>query len=124
MRGYDLPTVGELLQVHGGVSHHLLLGNWERDRPPCQGECKIRFQELNFDAFGVDEPHPITVQIPVHVGIMKLLPAVILLRIDDNQQIRRFRIHLHIPLDVVGIPSIKHLEQDLINLLGVRLGND
>jgi hypothetical protein len=34
MRGYDLPAVIKLLQVHGPVSHHLLFGTWERDRPP------------------------------------------------------------------------------------------
>jgi hypothetical protein len=86
-RGYDLPAVVRLLEVHRGVAHYLLLGIWKRDRPPSQSECEIRFQELNFDAFGVDEPPPITVRIPVNVRIMELLPAVILFRIDDNQQI-------------------------------------
>src|ERR1700733_7293145 len=54
---------------------------------------------------------------------MQLLPAVKLLGIYDHQQFRRFPIHLHISLDIVGIPAIQHLEQDLINLLGIRLGN-
>jgi|SRR5580704_16614102 len=88
MRGYDLPAVVRLLEVHRGVAHYLLLGIWKGDRPPSQSECEIRFQELNFDAFGVDEPPPITVRIRVNVGIMELLPAIKLLRIDHNQQFR------------------------------------
>src|ERR1700730_9454451 len=88
IRGYDLPAVVRLLEVHRGVAHYLLLGIWKRDRPPSQSECEIRFQELYFDAFGVDEPPPITVRIRVNVGIMELLPAIKLLRIDHNQQFR------------------------------------
>ena len=34
VRGYDLPAVVKLLEIHGGVPYHLLLGTWERDRPP------------------------------------------------------------------------------------------
>ena len=78
MRGYDLPTVIKLLEVHCGVPYHLLFGVWERDRPPSQGECEIRFQHLDLDAFGFDEPHPIAIRIAVNVGIMELLPSVIL----------------------------------------------
>jgi hypothetical protein len=37
MRGYDLPAVVKLLEVHGAVSHHRLLGTWESDRPPGKG---------------------------------------------------------------------------------------
>ena len=42
MRSYDLPAVVKLLEVHGAVSRHLLLGTWESDRPPGKGECEIR----------------------------------------------------------------------------------
>src|SRR5580704_4877971 len=44
VRSYDLPAVVKLLKVHRGVSHHLLLGTREIDRPPGEGECEIRFQ--------------------------------------------------------------------------------
>ena len=55
---------------------------------------------------------------------MKLLPAVKLLSIDHNQQFGRLPIHLHIPLNVVGIPAIEHFEQDAIDLLGIDAGDD
>ena len=42
MRGYDLPAAVKLLEVHGAVSHHLLLGTRERDRPPGKGQREIR----------------------------------------------------------------------------------
>jgi hypothetical protein len=42
MGSYDLPTVVELFEVHGGFTHHIELGTWERDRPPGDGERKIR----------------------------------------------------------------------------------
>src|ERR1700730_16172200 len=85
MRDHDLPTVIKLLEVHGGVPYHRLLGTRERDRPPSEGECEIRLQQLDLDAFGLDQPHLIPIRIPVQVGIMQLLPAVKLFRIDDNQ---------------------------------------
>jgi hypothetical protein len=56
MRGYDLPAVVKLLQVHGAVSLNLLLGTWESGRPPGKGECEIGFQQLDLNAFGLDEP--------------------------------------------------------------------
>ncbi len=31
MRGYDLPAVGKLLEIHDAVSHDRLLGAWESD---------------------------------------------------------------------------------------------
>jgi hypothetical protein len=31
----------------------------ERDRPPGQGQCEIRLQQLDLDVFGLDEPHRI-----------------------------------------------------------------
>jgi hypothetical protein len=37
MRRYNLPTVVKLLEVHGGIPHHPLLGNREGDRPPSEG---------------------------------------------------------------------------------------
>jgi hypothetical protein len=37
MRDHDLPTVIKLLEVHGGVPYHRLLGTRERDRPPGEG---------------------------------------------------------------------------------------
>src|SRR5260370_27962731 len=120
VRGYDLPTVIKLLEVHGGVPHRLLLGTRKRDRPPSEGKCEIRLQQLDLDAFGFDEPHRITVRIPVNVGIMKLLPAVKLLRIDDDQQFGRFPVNLQMSLDVVGIPAIKHFEHDLVDPLRIR----
>jgi hypothetical protein len=123
MRGYDLPAVVELLEVHGAVSHDLLLGTWESGRPPGKGECEIRFQQLDLNAFGLDEAHRTTIRIPINVGVMKLLPAVKLLRIDHDQQFGRLPIRLHIPLDVVSIPAIEHFEQNVIYLLGLGLGN-
>src|ERR1700730_17739026 len=84
MRGYDLPAVVKLLEVHGAVSHDLLLGTWESGRPPGKGECEIRFQQLDLNTFGVDEPHRTTSRIPINVRVMKLLPAVKLLRIDTT----------------------------------------
>src|ERR1700722_13789176 len=112
LRGYDLPAVVKLLEVHGAVSHDLLLGTWESGRRPGKSECEIRFQQLDLNAFGLDEPYRLTIRIPINVGIMKLLPAVKLFRIDYDQQFRRLPIHLHIPLDVVSIPAIEHFEQN------------
>ena len=123
MRCYDLPAVVKLLQVHGAVSLDLLLGTWESRRPPGKGECEIRFQQLDLNALGLDEPHRSTIRIPIYVRIMKLLPAVKLLRIDHDQQFGRLPIRLHIPLDVVSIPAIEHFEQNVIYLLGLGLGN-
>ena len=34
VRGYDLPAVVKLLEVHRGVPHHLLVGTREIDGPP------------------------------------------------------------------------------------------
>src|ERR1700737_4055164 len=89
MRDHDLPTVIKLLEIHRGVPYHRLLGTRERDRPPGEGECEIRLQQLDLDAFGLKDPHRVTIPIPVNVGIMKLLPAGKLLSIDDNQQFGR-----------------------------------
>ena len=123
MRGYDLPAVVKLLQVDGAVSHDLLLGTWESGRPPAKGECEVRFEQLYLNAFGLDEPHRPMIRIAINVGVMKLLPAVKLFRIDYDQQFRRLPIHLHIPLDVVSIPAIEHFEQNIIDLLDFGLGN-
>src|SRR5271165_1395030 len=41
MRGYDLPTIVKLLEVHGGITDYLLLGTWERDRPPGESQCEV-----------------------------------------------------------------------------------
>ena len=38
MRGYDLPTVIKLLEIHRGVPHHRMLRTRERDRPPGEGQ--------------------------------------------------------------------------------------
>ena len=102
--------------------HDLLLATWERDRPPGEGEREIRLQQLDLGAFGFDGPHRITIRIAVNVGIMKLLPPVKLLRIDDNQQFGRFPVHLQMPLDVVGVPAIKHFEHDFADPLHIRSG--
>src|ERR1700738_1070224 len=88
VRGHDLPAVVKLLEIHRGVSHHLLLGTREIDGPPSKCECEIRLEELDLNATGFDEPHRTTIRIPVNVGIMELLPAIKLLRIDHNQQFR------------------------------------
>jgi len=34
VRGYNLPAVVKLFEVHGGVPHHLLVGTREIDGPP------------------------------------------------------------------------------------------
>src|ERR1700686_4697474 len=88
VRGHDLPAVVKPLEVHRGVSHHLLLGTRKIDRPPSKGECEVRLEELDLNATGFDEPHRTTIRIPVNVGIMEVLPAIKLLRIDHNQQFR------------------------------------
>src|SRR5260370_36718541 len=88
VRGHDLPAVVKLLEVHRGVSDHLLLGTRKIDGPPSKGECEVRLEELDLNATGFDEPHSTTIRIPVNVGIMELLPAIKLLRIDHNQQFR------------------------------------
>ena len=44
MRGYDLPTVVKLLEVHRGVPHQLLVGTREIDGPPSKGECEVRLE--------------------------------------------------------------------------------
>ena len=62
MRGYDLPTVIKLLEIHRGVPHHRMLRTRERDRPPGEGQCEIRLQQLDLDAFGFDKPHRIPIQ--------------------------------------------------------------
>ena|ERR1700722_4235174 len=43
VRRHDLPSFVKFLEVHDTVSLQRLLGRWERDRPPSQGECEIRF---------------------------------------------------------------------------------
>ena len=70
MRRYNLPTVSKLLEIHRGVPHHRMLRTRERDRPPGEGQCEIRLQQLDLDAFGLDKPHRIPIRIPVQVGIM------------------------------------------------------
>ena len=67
MKGYNLPAVVELLEVHRGVPHHLLVGTREIDRPPSKGECEVRLEELDLNATGFDEPHRTTIRIPVNV---------------------------------------------------------
>src|ERR1700722_10983145 len=86
MRGYDLPTAVKLLEVHGAVSDYHLLGTWESDRPPSKRECEVRLEHPDLDASGLNESHRGATRIPVHIRIVKLLPAVKLLRTDDDQQ--------------------------------------
>ena len=81
------------------------------------------FSSLTWMRLGWMNPIAVAIRIPVNVGIMKLLPAVKLFRIDDNQQFGGLPVHLHMPLDVVGIPAIEHFEQDLIDLLVIGLGD-
>ena len=54
---------------------------------------------------------------------MKLLPAVKLLGVNDDQQFGRFPVGFHVSLDVVGVPTVEHFEHDLMHLLGIRLGD-
>jgi hypothetical protein len=77
VRGHDLPAVCKLLEVHRGVPHHLLVGTREIDGPPSKGEGEVRLEELDLNATGFDEPHRTTIRIPVNVGIMELLPAMV-----------------------------------------------
>ena len=123
MRGYDLPTALKLLEVHGGISDYLVLGTWESDRPPSKRECEVRLEQPDLNPLGLNESHRGPTRIPVHIGIVKLLPAVKLLRTDDDQQFGRVPVYLHIPVDVVGIPAIEHFEQDFMHLLVIRLGD-
>src|SRR5271165_7493706 len=44
MRGHDLPTVIKLLEVHGGVPDHLLLGTRKSDRPPGESQREVRLK--------------------------------------------------------------------------------
>jgi Sodium/hydrogen exchanger family len=37
MRGYDLPAVVKFLEIHGAISHHVLLGGGKSYRPPGEG---------------------------------------------------------------------------------------
>jgi hypothetical protein len=37
MRGYNFPAVVKFLEIHGAISHHVLLGTRESDRPPGEG---------------------------------------------------------------------------------------
>ena len=53
-----------------------------------KASARIRFQNPDLDPVRLDEPHRGTTRIPVNVRIVKLLPAVKLLRIDDNKQFR------------------------------------
>ena len=120
MRGYDSPSVFKLLQVHSAVAHYRLVGVWESDRPPGQGKREVRLQQPDLDAFRLYETHTSAALVPAKVGIMKLLPTVKLLRIHDHQQSWRFPVHLEVSVDVVGIPTVEHFEQDTIDLLLIR----
>ena len=64
-----LPAVVKLLEIHGAVSLDLLLRIWENGRPPGKGECEIRFQQLDLNAFGLDEPHRTTITSGPRIGI-------------------------------------------------------
>jgi hypothetical protein len=83
--GDDLPTVVKLLKVHRGVADNLGIRTRELDAPPRQCKSQVRLEEFNLDAAWINEPHGATIRIAVHVRIVKLLPAVKLLRIDHNQ---------------------------------------
>ena len=82
MRRHNLPTVVKLLEVHGAGSHYRLLGTWERGRPPGEGEREVRLQQLDLDAFRLEESHRVSIRVPVNVRVVQLLPPVELLRID------------------------------------------
>jgi hypothetical protein len=57
-------------------SQYLQLGAREGDRPPRSGQRKIRLQQLDLDAAGLNRTHRLGSRIPVYVGIMKLLPPI------------------------------------------------
>ena len=75
------------------------------------------------NSFGLDEPHRDSIGITIEVGIMKLLPAVKLLGVNDDQQFGRFPVGLHESVDVVGVPTVEPFEYDLMHLLGIRHGD-
>jgi hypothetical protein len=88
VRSDDLPTVAKLLQVHGGVPHDLLFGIRKSDRPPSESKSEVRLEQFDLNAGGIDEAHGVVIRITVNIGIVKLLPAVKLLRINHHQQFR------------------------------------
>jgi hypothetical protein len=49
---------------------------WERDRPPGESQCEIRFQQPDLDSFGLNKPHRSTTRISVKVRIVKLLQPI------------------------------------------------
>ena len=44
VRGYNLPAVVKLLEVHRGVPHHLLVRTREIYGPPSKRECEVRLE--------------------------------------------------------------------------------
>jgi hypothetical protein len=54
MRGYDFPAVVKLLEVHGAVSHHLLLGTRERDRSYAVVSVQEHFELFECGCFSTD----------------------------------------------------------------------
>jgi hypothetical protein len=118
--GNDLPSVVKLLKVHGGVAHYLLLRIGERNGPPGQGKRQVRFEKFDLNTGWIDIPHRVAVRVAVHVRIVKLLPAVKLLGINDNQELGRLPIDLQMTFNIVSVPAIEHFEQHLVDLLGVR----
>ena len=59
----------------------------------------------------------------MNIRIVKLLPAVKLLRADDNQQFWLIPVNSQVSFNVVGIQPVEHFEQNLIDLLVIRLGD-
>src|ERR1700722_19192672 len=108
VRSYDLPPIGELLQIHRGVPHHFLVGIRQINRPPGEGECESGLQEPDLDPARFDESHGATIRVAFYVRVVQFLPAIHLLRIDHHQQLRRFPVSLQMPFDVVSIPAIEH----------------
>jgi hypothetical protein len=51
MRGYDFTAVAKLLEVHGAVSHHLLLGTRKRDRSYAVVSVQETLSASNVDVF-------------------------------------------------------------------------
>ena len=51
MRGYDLPAVVKLFEVHGAVSHNLLLGTRERHRSYAVISVQKTLSASNVDVF-------------------------------------------------------------------------
>ena len=57
MSDHNLPAMIKHLKIDGGVPHYYLqLRTREGDRPPRKGQRKVRLQQLDLDAAGLNDP--------------------------------------------------------------------